>query len=62
MVHNTGLQPRFRCGELVISSGVRALMRERQLNAKPYFLRHLRGDWGDLDGTEWSSNAKYLNP
>jgi hypothetical protein len=51
---------RFRCGELVLSPGVKTLIRRRQIDPKPCFLSHLSGDWGDAAIDQWAANERAL--
>jgi len=51
---------RFRCGELVLSHGVKALIRQHRLDPKPHFLSHLSGNWGDAAIEQWAANERAL--
>jgi hypothetical protein len=51
---------RFRCGELVLSPGVKTLIRHRRIDPKPHFLSHLSGDWGDAAIEQWAANERAL--
>jgi len=48
-VLNLASQARFSPGQVVMTIGVDALVRQGRLNPTPFLLRHLNGDWGDLD-------------
>lgn len=50
----------FPIGALVFSEGVDRLMREGRLDPMPYFLRHTRGDWGDVADYKWLANNAAL--
>lgn len=50
----------FPIGALIFSQGVDRLMREGRLDPMPYLQRHIRGDWGDLDDSDWQSNDTAL--
>ena len=40
---------RFTSGQVVVTTGVGALIGEGRLDPAPYLYRHFCGDWGDLD-------------
>lgn len=40
--------PHFQAGQLLMTTGVKALVLKEQLNLLPYLARHLNGDWGDI--------------
>lgn len=50
----------FPVGALVFSEGVDRLMREGRLDPMPYFLRHTRGDWGEVADYKWQANNAAL--
>ncbi|MDE0853928.1 MAG: hypothetical protein OSA97_05860 [Nevskia sp.] len=52
--------PRFPTGELVVTSGVDALIQQGRLNPGEYLRRHLNGDWGDLDEPDRLQNDTAL--
>ncbi|MBN0649840.1 hypothetical protein JTM24_14065 [Pseudomonas aeruginosa] len=51
---------RFNPGQMVVTSGVDALIRQGRLNPSPYLRRHLSGDWGDLDDSDRQQNDAAL--
>jgi hypothetical protein len=51
---------RFRCGELFLSPAVKTLISRHQIDPKPHFLSHLRGDWGDAEIEQWAANERAL--
>ena len=53
-------QSRFPTGQLVMTAGVDALVRQGQLNPSPYLRRHISGDWGDLDDYDRRQNDAAL--
>lgn len=53
-------QTRFASGQVVMTIGVDALVRQGQLNPAPYLRRHLGGDWGDLDESDRRQNDAAL--
>ena len=53
-------QPRFRAGQLVMTTGVNDLVQRGALNPAPYIQRHLNGDWGDLCDEDRRSNDAAL--
>ncbi|WP_211460850.1 hypothetical protein [Collimonas silvisoli] len=46
----------FPIGALIFSPDVERLMREGRLDPMPFFHRHVRGDWGDVDDVLWQAN------
>jgi hypothetical protein len=53
-------QARFASGQVVVTTGVGALIGEGRLNPAPYLYRHLCGDWGDLDDSDRCLNDAAL--
>ena len=51
---------RFAPGQVVMTCGVDALVQQGQLNPISYLLRHLGGDWGDLDASDRQQNDAAL--
>jgi len=47
-------------GQVVMTCGVDALIRQGLLNPIPYLYRHLSGDWGDLDESDRRQNDAAL--
>ncbi|MBP5057681.1 hypothetical protein [Pseudomonas chlororaphis] len=47
----------FPIGALVLSEGIDRLARAGRLDPLPYFRRHVRGDWGDVNDEQWQANA-----
>ena len=41
--------PRFNPGQVVMTAGISSLVQQGRFNPRPYLLRHLSADWGDLD-------------
>ncbi|HGI9957907.1 hypothetical protein ACEP1K_19240 [Pseudomonas aeruginosa] len=50
----------FPIGALVFSRGIDSLVRAGHLDPIPYFRRHTRGDWGDVDVQQWHANSDAL--
>lgn len=50
----------FMPGQVVMTCGVDALIRQGLLNPIPYLYRHLSGDWGDLDESDRRQNDAAL--
>ncbi|TVO63299.1 hypothetical protein [Denitromonas ohlonensis] len=59
-VLNLASQPRFPSGQVVMTAGVDALVRQGLLNPSPYLRRHLHGDWGDLSDDDRQLNDAAL--
>ncbi len=51
---------RFSPGQMVMTCGVDELVRQGRLNPAPFLLRHLHGDWGDLDDSDRRQNDAAL--
>lgn len=51
---------RFSPGQTVMTCGVDDLIQQGRLNPVPYLLRHLNGDWGDLDDYDKRQNDAAL--
>ena len=47
-------------GALTFSRGVDRLVRAGRLDPIPYFRRHTRGDWGDVNVQQWQVNSTAL--
>lgn len=58
----TGLIPnaRFSPGYVVVSTGIHTLIQTGRFNPGPYLVRHLSGDWGDLNDDERQLNEMAL--
>nr|WP_277625457.1 hypothetical protein [Burkholderia stabilis] len=50
----------FPIGALIFSRGVDRLVRAGRLDPIPYFRRHTRGDWGDVNIQQWQTNSSAL--
>ena len=50
----------FPIGALIFSRGVDRLVRAGRLDPIPYFRRHTRGDWGDVNVCQWHANGVAL--
>ena len=53
-------QARFATGQIVMTSGVDALIEAGRLDPAPYLYRHLSGDWGDLNDSDRRLNDAAL--
>lgn len=53
-------RPLFEVGSLVFSAEIEQLIDEGRLEPTPFFLRHLRGDWGDVADYQWQANNAAL--
>ncbi|HCL4420012.1 TPA: hypothetical protein N2D29_006413, partial [Pseudomonas aeruginosa] len=42
------------------SKGIDRLVRSGRLDPIPYFRRHTRGDWGDVNVQQWQANSTAL--
>lgn len=52
---------KFSLGKLVITKGCKAHMDAQYVNPMKYVLRHVAGDWGDLEAEDKASNNFALN-
>ncbi|TES81736.1 hypothetical protein E2P84_06100 [Burkholderia cepacia] len=50
----------FPIGALIFSKGIDRLVRAGRLDPIPYFRRHTRGDWGDVNVQQWQANSTAL--
>ncbi|EMY8178497.1 TPA: hypothetical protein NIB05_000472 [Pseudomonas aeruginosa] len=50
----------FPIGALIFSKGIDRLVRSGRLDPIPYFRRHTRGDWGDVNVCQWHANGVAL--
>ena len=50
----------FPIGALIFSRGIDRLVRAGRLDPIPYFRRHTRGDWGDVNVCQWHANGVAL--
>ncbi|WP_175857692.1 hypothetical protein [Burkholderia anthina] len=50
----------FPVGALILSRGIDRLVRTGRLDPIPYFRRHTRGDWGDVNIQQWQANSTAL--
>jgi len=51
---------RFPLGDLYITEGVLDLTRRRGVDIVPLIIRHLMGDWGDMDSHDRAHNGHAL--
>ncbi len=51
---------RFPLGDLSITAGILDLTRRRGVDIVPLILRHLMGDWGDMDDHDRAHNDHAL--
>lgn len=51
----------FDAGALYFSDRVQQTMDEGRLDPLPYFLRHSRGDWGEVTDHQWRENNAALH-
>jgi len=54
------LEPMFVLGHLFITPDARAVLRAAGMPAAALLLRHLFGDWGELDAHSWQQNDDAL--
>ena len=50
----------FPAGQVVMTAGVDALVRQGGLNPSQYLRRHLSGDWGDMSESDRRQNDAAL--
>ncbi len=61
MTSNAKGPPRlFEIGALIFSAKLQQTMDEGRLDPLPYYLRHMRGDWGDVADYKWQENNAAL--
>lgn len=61
MTSNAKGPPRlFEIGALIFSEKVQQTMDAGRLDPLPYYLRHMRGDWGDVSDHRWHQNNAAL--
>lgn len=56
MALTSPVQARFRCGQLVLPQTSRNILQRYCAQARTYFRRHLKGDWGDVSPGRWRAN------
>ncbi len=56
----TTTTPKFSLGQIVATPGALAALREAGATPLVYVLRHVRGDWGDLDAHDRKENELSL--
>lgn len=55
------LKPKaFPLGEIVATRGAIAAMQSAGQSPLEFLARHLRGDWGDVSGDDWTLNDEAL--
>lgn len=54
------VKPLFAIGRLVATPGAIGMLHQRKLSPFHFVSRHLRGDWGDLDGEDKRENQSAL--
>lgn len=52
--------PRFRLGRLVATPGALAALRHAESHPIALLVRHMRGDWGELDDEDRAQNEMSL--
>lgn len=51
---------KFNFGQLVATPGALKACEEAKVHFGPFFLRHLAGDWGDVDAEDKAANDQAL--
>ncbi len=51
---------RISIGTLAITGGVMALVDDAGVDLAPYIVRHLTGDWGEMDAEDRAANNRAL--
>ena len=52
--------PKFPLGQLVMTQGAAAAFAATGEQPLAYVVRHVQGDWGELDAEDWKSNDQAL--
>jgi len=53
--------PKFSLGKIVMSRGISCLVDEKSLNPQYFLLRHVQGDWSDMDEEDHIFNTNALH-
>lgn len=51
---------RIPIGRIAITAGVLALIEDAHVDIAPYIIRHLTGDWGEMDVEDRAANNRAL--
>jgi len=51
---------RIPIGRIAITAGVLALIEDAHVDIAPYILRHITGDWGEMDVEDHAANNRAL--
>ncbi|WP_025806364.1 hypothetical protein [Pseudomonas chlororaphis] len=57
---STAPNVRFSPGQIVMTQGVDSLIQQGRFNPASLLRRHLGGDWGNLDSSDWQQNDAAL--
>ncbi|MCC4595450.1 hypothetical protein NRY95_05625 [Xanthomonas campestris pv. phormiicola] len=60
LLYSLILSQKFSPGRIITTAGVNDLERRCQPRLYLYLHRHLRGDWGDVDDSDWQCNDTAL--
>lgn len=54
------MEPRFILGRVVATPGALEALERAGASAGDYLVRHLEGDWGEVDEHDWQANEAAL--
>lgn len=58
----TAAKPRFMLGRILMTPGAIEAMQAARVKPSSLIVRHMTGDWGDLDATDKRHNEQALKP
>lgn len=52
---------RFACGRILITRGAAELLTEWRIYPTLFLVRHMAGDWGEVDDEDWAANDRAVD-